>query len=119
MFRSAICLILAGFVALPAFAQGKGYSSLVAKAKTAITRDLKDPESAKFRDIGIYKSATGKGGVSVCGEINAKNSYGAYAGYRGFVANEDLAYVQEDGEGGGNYAFYAPILCHTKVASVK
>lgn len=118
MVRSVICLILAGFVALPAFAQGKGYSSLVAKAKTAITRDLKDPESAKFRDIGIYKSTTGKGGVSVCGEINAKNSYGAYGGFRRFLVSDEIAVIE--GESGGlTYDTLGPALCHERVASVK
>lgn len=118
MFRSILSLMLVASVALPALSQGKGYAPLVAKAKTAISRDLKDPDAAKFRNIGIYKSTTGKGGVSVCGEINAKNSYGAYLGFRKFLVSDDIAII--DGEEGGlSYDSLGPALCHEKVASVK
>lgn len=113
-----LAFLLAGFLALPALAQGKGYSALVEKAKSTITRDLKDPESARFRNLGIYKSTTGKGGVSVCGEINAKNSYGAYTGYRKFVVNDDWGVI--DGEEGGlTYDGIGVALCHEKVAGSK
>jgi hypothetical protein len=36
---------------------------------------LKDPDSARFRNQ-----------KSVCGEVNAKNSYGGYVGFRRFIA---------------------------------
>lgn len=45
------------------------------------TKDkLKDPDSAKFKNLVYYKSAFSV----VCGEINAKNSYGAYNGFKLF-----------------------------------
>jgi len=49
---------------------------------------LKDPESARFRDVKSRRFTDGRGDevFGVCGEINAKNSYGGYIGFRGFVA---------------------------------
>ncbi|KAA6179139.1 hypothetical protein F3K50_03270 [Pseudomonas marginalis] len=50
------------------------------------SHDLKDPESAKFRDT-FFVTSDGRGEArdkskdSWCIEINGKNSYGAYVGY--------------------------------------
>lgn len=46
--------------------------------KQVITKDLKDPASAIFRNITSDN-------YQVCGEVNAKNSYGAYIGYKRFT----------------------------------
>ena len=46
--------------------------------KNAVAAQLKDPDSAQFRSI------TGSGDT-YCGEVNARNSFGAYTGYRPFV----------------------------------
>jgi hypothetical protein len=45
---------------------------------------LKDPPSARFRNVSIIKTIGdgGKETISVCGELNAKNSYGAYGGLK-------------------------------------
>lgn len=55
-------------------------------AHTVASHDLKDPESAKFRDTFFVTSdargeAREKSKDSWCIEINGKNSYGAYVGY--------------------------------------
>lgn len=50
----------------------------IADAKARILETLKDPDSAKFRDVKLYKSG------AVCGSYNAKNSYGGYVGYTHF-----------------------------------
>jgi len=118
MFRFLALLIVPALVALPVVAQDKGYSALVAQAKTKIARDLKDPDSAKFRDVGIYKSSTGKGGVAVCGEINAKNGYGAYIGFRKFLVREEMAII-DGADLGLSYDGLGPALCHTKIADAK
>lgn len=41
---------------------------------------LKDSDSAKLKDVRVGKDGT------TCGLVNAKNSYGAYAGYEPFIA---------------------------------
>jgi len=48
---------------------------------------LKDADSAKFRDVRVLAKTLKDGSVAfdVCGEVNAKNSYGAYGGYSVFL----------------------------------
>ncbi len=43
---------------------------------------MKDPDSAKFRNWAAYEVSNGD--RIVCGEVNAKNSYGAYVGFDPF-----------------------------------
>jgi hypothetical protein len=50
-------------------------------AKKAVKYALKDPDSAKFRNI--TKSL--KEGDVVCGEVNARTTEGGYSGFHSFV----------------------------------
>ncbi len=65
---------------------GKGLSrwmggfGAVGEAKTLAAQDLKDPSSAQFREVH-------KTGGAICGEVNAKNSYGAYVGFKHFIVD--------------------------------
>ena len=43
---------------------------------------LKDPDSAKYQDVTVRKRL---GSVVFCGEVNSKNSFGGYVGWRGFI----------------------------------
>ena len=52
----------------------------IAKVKAAILEAMKDPESAQFRRI----TASSDGSL-ICGEVNAKNEFGGYAGYKKFA----------------------------------
>lgn len=54
-------------------------------AKEQINRSLKDPTSSLFRDVVVYRD--GENSAYVCGEVNAKNNYGAYTGFETFAAN--------------------------------
>jgi hypothetical protein len=56
------------------------------EAMEAVAAQMKDPASAQFR--GLKSGKTGTGFVFVCGEVNAKNSYGGYNGYRPFLWRE-------------------------------
>lgn len=49
-------------------------------ALAAVKRDLLDPFSAEFRDVR-------QNFLSWCGQVNAKNSFGAYAGWKTFRAS--------------------------------
>jgi hypothetical protein len=49
----------------------------IEQVKAAVLDQLKDPQSAQFSNVRIV------GGL-VCGEINAKNSFGGYVGRRHF-----------------------------------
>nr|WP_312991042.1 hypothetical protein [Brevundimonas diminuta] len=58
----------------------------IAQAQKHVAADLADPESAKFRSVNkINTTVNGEKKFSICGEINAKNTLGAYTGYRRFV----------------------------------
>ena len=47
--------------------------------KQLIERDLVDPQSVQYRDVKSYGDGT------VCGEFNAKNRMGGYAGFQQFT----------------------------------
>lgn len=49
-----------------------------ASARRYVRNELKDPESAIFGDVRTYARA-------VCGTVNARNSYGGYAGGEMFI----------------------------------
>lgn len=49
------------------------------KIKTVVAAKMKDPDSAKFSGLRLN-------GTVLCGEVNAKNSFGAYAGADQFWA---------------------------------
>lgn len=59
--------------------------------KSVTSYNLKDPSSAQFRNIRQAKLTRQDGSeeLLVCGEINAKNSFGAYVGFRTFKGNID------------------------------
>lgn len=51
--------------------------------QTGLKTRLKDPDSARF---GEFKAGRdGKGEITVCGYVNAKNSYGGYTGQKPFL----------------------------------
>lgn len=57
-------------------------------AQKEVAADTKDPDSAKFRYLRfVQRDDMPDGAVSglVCGQINAKNGFGAYAGFSPFM----------------------------------
>ncbi|AUC08280.1 hypothetical protein BVG18_08495 [Acinetobacter lwoffii] len=57
------------------------------RAQNLVENYLKDPDSAKFRNMN------GK-----CGEVNSKNSFGAYTGYKRFFATQSLVIIDDVNE---------------------
>ena len=53
------------------------------KVKDGVTRVLKDPGSAVFGEMSAARHPDGK--ISVCGYVNARNSYGGYTGQQPFL----------------------------------
>jgi hypothetical protein len=53
------------------------------EAKRAVSAILKDPDSAKFEDVEAYVHENGS--IAVCGKVNSRNSFGAYAGAALFI----------------------------------
>jgi hypothetical protein len=60
-----------------------GEAGVIDVATKSLARSLKDPDSARFQNVRLAESSFGK---VVCGEANAKNSYGGYTGFKRFVA---------------------------------
>lgn len=56
----------------------------VARAKELVSKDLKDPASAQFRDLFAFRYEGQDDLTVVCGQLNAKNSYGGYSGFSYF-----------------------------------
>lgn len=53
------------------------------QSRLALKNYLKDPNSAEIRN---HKGA--------CGEVNSKNSFGAYSGYRRFIASPAIVAIE-------------------------
>lgn len=62
-------------------------ASLQAGAEHAIRGKLKDPGSAEFTNTFIVRSkdVDGAAMVTVCGDVNGRNSFGGYAGATRFL----------------------------------
>ncbi|NAW35014.1 hypothetical protein [Halomonas alimentaria] len=54
------------------------------RVKFLVKQRLKDPESAKFKDIFLSVPDSDELNSSTCGQVNAKNSFGGYNGYKWF-----------------------------------
>ena len=64
-------------------------NALITEIKQNIRADLKDPNSAEFRNVFITSVG------HICGEVNAKNSFGAYTGFKRFFATSpDLISIE-------------------------
>ncbi|QNX86781.1 hypothetical protein [Acinetobacter seifertii] len=70
------------------------------KVEDAVRYYLKDGDSAKFRNV-----------IKNCGEVNAKNSWGAYSGFSRFIVKSDKQVIFD---GPDNYYFDSLVksYCH-------
>jgi len=68
--------------------------SVIAATQIAASNGLKDPGAAQFRTVRVVAHYNGR---LVCGEINGKNGFGAYVGFREFVGSPGGAMVQRAG----------------------
>jgi hypothetical protein len=82
--RVTVAVVLAGFVVSAGAApKGVALKALVLKAKENLTTDFNDPRGAQYRGLFVSQSDA----LSIlCGEVNGKNVYGAYVGFRKFYA---------------------------------
>ncbi len=73
--------------------------SQITKAKQEASSQMKDPSSVEFRNVEGYKRGD-TGLVAICGEINAKNSYGGYVGYKHFTSVAGIVLLNDlEGKG--------------------
>ena len=87
-----------------------GCNGTESSAKEAVKQSLNDPSSAQFKNI--YTSSY-DGKPAACGEVNAKNAFGAYVGYQRFVYLEyPYPTVFLDGEEGAVVARILARICY-------
>ncbi|WP_156314171.1 hypothetical protein [Brevundimonas sp. DS20] len=61
-------------------------------AQKRVAEQLRDPASAQFRASRVNDGW-------VCGEVNGKNAYGAYAGFQRFVTGPNVVSLEPTGTG--------------------
>ncbi len=67
---------------------------VIEAAKKSLADTLKDPSSAQFRNVRFVEYLDG---VVICGEVNGKNSYGGYVGFKDFVASSLSSHIRDTG----------------------
>lgn len=80
-------------IALAVLASCDSRLSVEDEARAALRPVLKDAESARF--IELRKDSLGR----ICGQVNAKNSWGAYSGFNHFYVWRELVHVDDDDDG--------------------
>lgn len=66
-----------------------GCNSTEKEILTKVRQELKDPSSAEFSQLDLKKTTDGSISV-LCGMVNAKNSFGGYAGAKPFTAAQSI-----------------------------
>jgi hypothetical protein len=65
-----------------------------AVAKRLVASQMRDPDSVEFQNVGAHVRSDGS--HIVCGEVNAKNGFGAYVGYVRFIAFQNGVVETDD-----------------------
>lgn len=91
------------------------FSGFIVEAKAAVTAAFKDPASAQFQSLFI----SGRALPVLCGEINAKNSYGGYVGFRRFYSTGQASLTEVENPR-DRFVFERmwPSMCGEKVTDV-
>lgn len=93
---------------MSSFLKGNSEESAIEEVKKTVANSLRDPESAQFRNVRVVelkkravfidgKASQSTEGFVVCGEVNGKNGYGGYVGFRPFVAGISESMVESRG----------------------
>jgi hypothetical protein len=82
--------------------KNKKESPLISSAKQSVLQSMKDPDSTQFKDVVIV------GGISVCGLVNSKNSYGGYGGFKKFLWQDGRELKIESN---GDYPYWWEDIC--------
>lgn len=72
----------------------QGEEKAIEAGSDSVRGMLKDPSSAMFRNLKVQPYLNGH---VLCGEYNAKNSYGGYVGFKPFVAGLSTAALWYNG----------------------
>lgn len=58
--------------------------------RKSVLTSAKDPDSAHFRNETVYER-------HMCGEVNLRNEYGGYTGYKRFISTKSTYSIEGDG----------------------
>lgn len=84
----------------------------IERLRKLMIENLKDPESARVKGEFLSLSDTSDAPqVSLCGNVNAKNSYGGYGGFERFMVREDGRVLFEALEPAGAFVYIGPVWC--------
>ena len=89
----ALAIGIIGFIAIGVFADPHSDAQLIGHAESLIERNLKDPGSAQFSNVRVIRRPVKDPhlqDVAVCGQVNARNSFGGLAGNSRFVVDLNL-----------------------------
>ena len=92
-----------------------GERDYIAEARESVVKNFKDPDSAKFRNEVIYHNSglTTSHHKGVCGEVNSKNSYGAYTGFKRYYYSFGEAGASTEGSK-STFDIFWDIVCQNK-----
>lgn len=62
----------------------------ITSSQDVVKDSLKDPSSASFKNNFVSDKSY------VCGQVNAKNSFGSYAGYKRYINRGGLTLIDDD-----------------------
>lgn len=96
-------------LALLAIALAGCGDSDIDRARAAVSEKLSDPSSAQFRN------ERSKEGGWVCGEVNAKNAFGGYIGFKRYTVIWKDAGGQDVAIEGDNETSLDRALCERKI----
>jgi hypothetical protein len=87
--------------AVPEIRPSRKDQAAMDKGQEAVRYRLKDPESSRFRAVGVYWEKDGT--AYTCGEVNARNSMGGYVGFARFLTNGTPARTMFEGDSDFDY----------------
>jgi hypothetical protein len=87
-------------------------------AQAAVSKIMRDPSSTLFQDIKTYRTETD---FTMCGQINSKNGFGAYVGFKSFYYRPntiDLFKFSLQTTSTGSMAYFTDQATATLIATV-
>lgn len=101
--------VFAVIVMLCSMGSTVGFASEIGTAQSSIKNLMKDPDSTNFKAVREIKNS--QGGKFVCGEVNSKNSYGGYVGFKNFAYQGGRAVIDGSFSNPDDYEFLALSGC--------
>lgn len=87
-------------------------ADVIVSTKKALSDRMKDPDSIKFKNV--FSSYTDKGGYVACGQLNSKNSFGAYMGFKRFIGNGKTTFIEGIDKSNPEFPKLWAMLCLNK-----